>query len=174
MTTYGTGTHPNQSPAPLGPRSEQRPADQVTHPTETTSQAPKTRAPRLKAVAAVVGVLLAAAVVNARADDSSRQPPDVPAPPQQLVGRWNGGPGGSSDWYLTIGQDGRYALVNQWLGWTDSGFVDTSGHGFRVYNATGDAGVLDAAGIRGCDWRIQRLSGMTFLDFCGQQSSWTR
>lgn len=173
MTTYRTGTDPAQSPAPLGPSTEWL-DDQEAPPTATMLRPPRRKASRVKAVAALAGVLLVVAVVNARMDDSVRQPPDVPAPPQQLVGQWNGGPGGSSDWYLTIREDGRYALVNEWLGWTDSGYVDTSGHGFRVYNGMSDSSVVDAAGISECDWSIERLAGMTFLYFCGQESSWTR
>ena len=98
--------------------------------------------------------------------------PQVPAPPSQLVGRWNGGPGDSSDWYLTIGVDGDYTLINDWTGWTDSGLVDTSDNGFEVYNANGDGTVTNAAGINGCDWHIESYAGFTQLRFCGMASVW--
>ena len=67
------------------------------------------------------------------------------------AGRWNGGPGDSSDWYLTVGADGSYTLINDSLGWTDSGQVDATAGGSTMYNATGDRAVADAAGIGGCD-----------------------
>ena len=122
-------------------------------------------------------------------DNSPTMPPDeneveVPAPPSELVGKWNGGPGDSSDWWLTIGPDGSYTLINDWLGLSDSGLVDASNHGFVAYNATGDATALDAAGITGCDWTIENsqdevgdLYGYTFefLRFCADSTSqWTR
>lgn len=101
---------------------------------------------------------------------------EVPSPPADLVGSWNGGPGDSSDWYLTIRHDGAWSLVNDVLGLSDSGVVDTSGQGFEMYNASGDARVVDAAGVNGCPWSIRREAGMTFLWFCegqlGPLSSW--
>jgi hypothetical protein len=99
----------------------------------------------------------------------------VPAPPQELVGRWNGGSGGgvSSDWFLTIRADGTYSLVNDWFGLRDSGVVDTSRHGFRTYNSSGDRGVADAAGVDGCSWYIiENTVGLPFLRFCDGASSW--
>lgn len=106
--------------------------------------------------------------------DQSQEPEvDVPAPARELVGTWNGGPGDSSDWYLTIGDDGSWTLTNDYLGLGDSGVVDTSGQGFEMYNDSGDARVVDAAGINGCQWSINRSLGMTFLYFCdGPLSSW--
>jgi predicted small lipoprotein YifL len=105
----------------------------------------------------------------------------VHAPPPELVGTWNGGAGDSTDWRLTIGPDGSYTLINDRLGLSDSGQVDTSNHGF---NATGDARVLEAAGISGCDWSIGNsqdqvgdLYGYTFasLVFCDNATSaWIR
>ena len=83
--------------------------------------------------------------------DSTTDRVDVPSPPSNLAGRWNGGPGDSSDWYLTVGADGSYTLINDSLGWTDSGQVDATAGGFTMYNATGDRAVADAAGIGGCD-----------------------
>jgi hypothetical protein len=96
----------------------------------------------------------------------------VPPPPRELVGKWNGGPDESGDWSLIIGPDGRYKLINDSMGSTDSGLVDTTNHGFKTYTATGDDSVLDAAGIQGCDWTIQQLRQGTFLVFCGWSSSW--
>ena len=104
----------------------------------------------------------------------------VPPPPAELVGRWNGGAGDSSDWSLTIGSDGSYTLNNDWLGLSDSGLVDTSGHGFVAYSAAGATTVLEAAGISGCDWSIDQVGdiyGYAFasLVFCDNAiSTWTR
>jgi hypothetical protein len=96
---------------------------------------------------------------------------DVPRPPDELVGRWNGGPGNSSDWDFTVSADGSYTLVNDYLGLFDSGYVDaTSGQLFLVSD-TGDSAVAEAAGIQGCPWQLQTDFGMTFLWLCGQAAS---
>jgi hypothetical protein len=46
------------------------------------------------------------------------------------VGTWNGGPGDSSDFWLTLSRDGRYTLVNDEENFTDSG--DVAVHGSRM------------------------------------------
>lgn len=113
------------------------------------------------------------AEAQARADAEAAASPKVPPPPSELVGRWNGGPGDSSDWYLTVRSDGSWTLVNDYLGLTDSGLVDASGHGFEMYNDTGDPSVADAAGVNGCPWSVTNSVGMTFLYFCdGPLSAW--
>jgi hypothetical protein len=91
---------------------------------------------------------------------------------------WNGGPGDSSDWYLSIGPDGSWGLTNDYLGLQDSGYVDASGNVFSMSNEAGDATVADAAGITGCDWQIVSLAGLTQLHFCegdlGPLSAWVQ
>lgn len=103
--------------------------------------------------------------------------PQIPAPPQELVGRWNGGPGDSSDWNLTIGSDGQWTLLNDVLGFSDAGTVDASNHAFEMSNETGNPEVVEGAGIYpDCEWEISDAAGFTTLYFCGDlltnTSSW--
>lgn len=105
----------------------------------------------------------------------SERQPHVPPPPTELVGTWNGGPGDSSDWWLTVDAQGSYTLLNDRLGWRDAGFVDASAHGFVMSNASGDGRVAQAAGVSGCEWTIARADVIgPMLTFCGATSAWVR
>lgn len=98
--------------------------------------------------------------------------PDVPPPPPELVGRWNGGAGDSSDWWLTVDVDGTYTLINDYFGMEDSGYVDATSGRVNLVSNSGDSSVGEAAGIDGCDWEVSDLDAMTTLNFCGLGSSY--
>jgi hypothetical protein len=103
------------------------------------------------------------------------QPSDdkLPPPPSELVGKWNGGPGDSSDWWLSIRQDGSYTLMNDWLGLYDEGVVGVS-HSRLDFQSHNDPRAPEMSGIQGCGWDVSEVVGMTSLSFCGMDSTFVR
>jgi hypothetical protein len=69
---------------------------------------------------------------------SSSQPEAaVGVVPDELVGRWNGGPSDRSGWWLTFTADGHYSWVSEAIGFNDEGVAIVEGSTLQMHSTTG-------------------------------------
>jgi hypothetical protein len=105
--------------------------------------------------------------------------PEYPPPPASLVGDWDGGSAGESDFQLSIEASGDYVLFSQ-IDPTlrDEGQLEVTNDSFTMHSRDADKDVFDYLGVEGCSWAITEWTdyGVTMqtLWLCGDAFSYLR
>lgn len=105
--------------------------------------------------------------------------PSYPRVPPELVGGWDGGSAGESDFQLSISADGTYALFHQSdMALRDEGHLEVTRDVLTMHSADPDNDVHAYLGVQECSWAITKWTdyGITMqtLWLCGDDFSYLR
>jgi hypothetical protein len=73
--------------------------------------------------------------------------------PDELVGKWHGGPSTVHEFWLELSKDGRYSLTNERFGPTERGTVSVAGSSMTFHDEISDSNTTRK-------WSLSTLSGL--------------
>jgi len=134
------------------------------------------RAAMLGRLSIGLALLAPAALLNACSSPGRRPESSVPA---ILIGHWDGGSAGESDYQLNVAANGAYVLFNHnQPSLRDEGYLEVVGKTLTTYSDEPGNAVSEYLGVEACTWQVTEWTeyGITMqtLWLCGDAFSYLR